>query len=132
MPLMQTVMLTIYPPEKRGSAMGMFGLVIAFAPAIGPTILRLYYRSLYVAIFVLYRFADHCINLDICNHLYEKCHFTASDARGHGFDYFLHVRVGRLIVWLQHSGTNGMGQYFGAHFHWHRSSNLSRIHLEAV
>lgn len=38
MPLMQTVMLTIYPPEKRGSAMGMFGLVIAFAPAIGPTL----------------------------------------------------------------------------------------------
>lgn len=38
MPLMQTVMLSIYPPEKRGSAMGMFGLVIAFAPAIGPTL----------------------------------------------------------------------------------------------
>lgn len=38
MPLMQTVMMTIYPPEKRGSAMGMAGLVIAFAPAIGPTL----------------------------------------------------------------------------------------------
>jgi len=38
MPLMQTVMLSIYPPEKRGSAMGMFGLVIAFAPAVGPTL----------------------------------------------------------------------------------------------
>lgn len=38
MPLMQTVMLTIYPPEKRGTAMGMSGLVIGFAPAIGPTL----------------------------------------------------------------------------------------------
>ncbi|WP_143588904.1 MDR family MFS transporter [Terribacillus halophilus] len=38
MPLMQTVFLTIFPPEKRGTAMGMFGLVIAFAPAIGPTL----------------------------------------------------------------------------------------------
>jgi EmrB/QacA subfamily drug resistance transporter len=38
MPLMQTVMLTIYPPEKRGAAMGMSGLVIGFAPAIGPTL----------------------------------------------------------------------------------------------
>ena len=38
MPLMQTVFLIIFPKEKRGTAMGMLGLVIAFAPAIGPTL----------------------------------------------------------------------------------------------
>ncbi|GEN85762.1 DHA2 family efflux MFS transporter permease subunit [Oceanobacillus sojae] len=38
MPLMQTILILIYPKEKRGSAMGMFGLVISFAPAIGPTL----------------------------------------------------------------------------------------------
>lgn len=38
MPLMQTVLLTIYPLEKRGAAMGMSGLVIGFAPAIGPSL----------------------------------------------------------------------------------------------
>lgn len=38
MPLMQTIMFLIYPVERRGTAMGMFGLVIAFAPAIGPTL----------------------------------------------------------------------------------------------
>lgn len=38
MPLMQNVMLTIYPPEQRGSAMGINGLVIGLAPAIGPTL----------------------------------------------------------------------------------------------
>ncbi|MFD2208273.1 MDR family MFS transporter [Virgibacillus halophilus] len=38
MPLMQTVFFLIFPKEKRGTAMGMFGLVIAFAPAIGPTL----------------------------------------------------------------------------------------------
>ncbi|WYP28151.1 MDR family MFS transporter [Alkalihalobacillus sp. FSL W8-0930] len=38
MPLMQTVLLLIFPVEKRGSAMGMVGLVISFAPAIGPTL----------------------------------------------------------------------------------------------
>ncbi|HEX7064944.1 MAG TPA: MDR family MFS transporter [Bacillales bacterium] len=37
-PLMQTVFLLIFPVEKRGAAMGMVGLVIAFAPAIGPTL----------------------------------------------------------------------------------------------
>lgn len=38
LPLMMTVFLTIFPIEKRGSAMGMAGLVIIFAPAIGPTL----------------------------------------------------------------------------------------------
>ncbi|MEI3598210.1 MULTISPECIES: MDR family MFS transporter [unclassified Oceanobacillus] len=38
MPLMQTILMLIFPIEKRGTAMGMFGLVIAFAPAIGPSL----------------------------------------------------------------------------------------------
>lgn len=38
MPLMQTIFLLIFPPDRRGAAMGMVGLVIAFAPAIGPTL----------------------------------------------------------------------------------------------
>lgn len=38
MPLLMTVFLTIYPPEKRGAAMGLFGVAILFAPAIGPTL----------------------------------------------------------------------------------------------
>ena len=38
MPLGMTVLLVTFPIEKRGAAMGIFGLVIAFAPAIGPTV----------------------------------------------------------------------------------------------
>ncbi|MBT2569992.1 DHA2 family efflux MFS transporter permease subunit [Planococcus sp. ISL-110] len=38
MPLTQTVLFIIFPVEKRGQAMGLFGLVISFAPAIGPTL----------------------------------------------------------------------------------------------
>ncbi|WP_249870781.1 DHA2 family efflux MFS transporter permease subunit [Oceanobacillus saliphilus] len=38
MPLMQTILMSLYPPEKRGAAMGMAGLVTGFAPAIGPTL----------------------------------------------------------------------------------------------
>lgn len=38
MPLLTNVILTIFPPNKRGAAMGMVGLAIIFAPAIGPTI----------------------------------------------------------------------------------------------
>ena len=38
MPLLQNIMLTIFPPKKRGSAMGMAGIVIGLAPALGPTL----------------------------------------------------------------------------------------------
>jgi EmrB/QacA subfamily drug resistance transporter len=38
MPLMTNVFLTIFPPEKRGGAMGLMGVAMIFAPAIGPTL----------------------------------------------------------------------------------------------
>lgn len=38
MPLMQTILFAIFPVHKRGTVMGTFGLVIAFAPAIGPSL----------------------------------------------------------------------------------------------
>jgi len=38
MPLMTIVFLTIFPIEQRGKAMGMMGLAMIFAPAIGPTL----------------------------------------------------------------------------------------------
>lgn len=38
MPLMQVVMVNIFPAESRGTAMGLNGIVIGLAPAIGPTL----------------------------------------------------------------------------------------------
>lgn len=38
MPLLMNVLLTSFPIEKRGGAMGILGLVMIFAPAIGPTL----------------------------------------------------------------------------------------------
>lgn len=38
MPLLMNVMLVAFPIEKRGTAMGTFGLVMFVAPAIGPTL----------------------------------------------------------------------------------------------
>ncbi|MBB6446996.1 DHA2 family efflux MFS transporter permease subunit [Bacillus benzoevorans] len=38
MPVLMNVMLVSFPIEKRGTAMGVFGLIIMFAPAIGPTL----------------------------------------------------------------------------------------------
>ncbi|RUS46506.1 DHA2 family efflux MFS transporter permease subunit [Cohnella sp. AR92] len=38
MPLMSIVVLTIFKVEERGKAMGMMGVAMIFAPAVGPTL----------------------------------------------------------------------------------------------
>ncbi|RIP37391.1 DHA2 family efflux MFS transporter permease subunit [Staphylococcus gallinarum] len=38
MPLGTNVFMTIFPPERRGAAMGMLGIAMILAPAIGPTL----------------------------------------------------------------------------------------------
>ncbi|WP_067724882.1 DHA2 family efflux MFS transporter permease subunit [Oceanobacillus damuensis] len=57
-PLMMTIFLLIFPIERRGSAMGMVGLVIGFAPALGPVISgwlveQYHWRSLFFLVFPL-------------------------------------------------------------------------------
>lgn len=37
MPLVMTELMLMFPVERRGTAMGIYGLVIGFAPALGPT-----------------------------------------------------------------------------------------------
>ena len=46
MPVLMNTILLLYPPEKRGAAMGSIGLVIMFAPAIGPTLSGLILETL--------------------------------------------------------------------------------------
>ena len=38
MPMVITIIMLTFPREKRGSAMGVVGLIISFAPAIGPSV----------------------------------------------------------------------------------------------
>ncbi|QHS24145.1 multidrug efflux MFS transporter [Virgibacillus sp. MSP4-1] len=61
-PLMQTIMFLLYPKEKRGAAMGLAGLVINVAPAIGPPISGLMINYFeWRALFVLILFVAACI-----------------------------------------------------------------------
>ncbi|WP_168119579.1 DHA2 family efflux MFS transporter permease subunit [Paenibacillus sp. HB172176] len=46
LPVLMNTILIIFPPENRGAAMGMIGLVIMSAPAIGPTLSGLIVDSL--------------------------------------------------------------------------------------
>ena len=54
----QVVLLTIYPPEKRGTVMGWYGLSVGAAPVIAPTIAgvlvdTLGWRTIFVIAFVV-------------------------------------------------------------------------------
>ena len=46
LPLMFNTILMIVPPQNRGRIMGIIGLVIMFAPAVGPTLSGLILKSL--------------------------------------------------------------------------------------
>ena len=46
LPLMFNTILMIIPPYKRGKVMGVIGLVIMFAPAVGPTLSGLILKNL--------------------------------------------------------------------------------------
>lgn len=58
MPMVMTVILLVIPREKRGQAMGIIGLIIGFAPAIGPSVAGLLvdsvgWRALFIIVTVL-------------------------------------------------------------------------------
>uniref|UniRef100_A0A7C9K9M5 DHA2 family efflux MFS transporter permease subunit n=1 Tax=Muribaculaceae bacterium Z82 TaxID=2304548 RepID=A0A7C9K9M5_9BACT len=58
MPMVMTVILLVFPREKRGTAMGVIGLIIGFAPAVGPSIAGLLvdsvgWRALFAIVTVL-------------------------------------------------------------------------------
>ena len=58
MPMVFTVILLIFPRERRGAAMGVIGLIIGFAPAVGPSLAGLLvdsvgWRALFALVTVL-------------------------------------------------------------------------------
>ncbi len=71
MPLLMNVILTLFPPEKRGAAMGMVGFAIIFAPAIGPTLAG-YIMENYEWEMMFYGMIPLAVLVIICGHIYLK------------------------------------------------------------
>ncbi|MEC2077492.1 DHA2 family efflux MFS transporter permease subunit [Metabacillus fastidiosus] len=71
MPLLINVILTLFPPEKRGAAMGMVGFAIIFAPAIGPTLAG-YIMENYEWEMMFYGMIPLAVLVIICGHIYLK------------------------------------------------------------
>ena len=63
MPLGSNVIVTIFPPEKRGVAMGTMGIAMILAPAIGPTLSGYIVQKLSLERYVLwYVLPRNCCN----------------------------------------------------------------------
>ena len=58
LPLMQTVFLMIFPINKRGAAIELVGLVMSFAPAIGPALSGWVTSHYYFETFIFYHFTN--------------------------------------------------------------------------
>lgn len=58
-PLITNVIFTLFPPERRGFAMGIFGIAMNFAPAVGPTLSGwvVQYHSWRVLFFIVFPIA---------------------------------------------------------------------------
>ena len=62
MPMVFTLILLVFPREKRGSAMGIVGLVIAFAPAVGPSLSGVLVDTVgWRALFIIVAVAAICV-----------------------------------------------------------------------
>lgn len=71
LPLLMNVILTLFPPEKRGAAMGMVGFAVIFAPAIGPTLAG-YILENYAWQTMFYGMIPFAILVVICGFIYLK------------------------------------------------------------
>ncbi len=71
MPLLMNVVLSLFPPQKRGTAMGTVGLAIIFAPAIGPSLTG-YVVDLYPWQALFYGLIPFIVIIIICGFIFLK------------------------------------------------------------
>lgn len=132
LPVLMNTMMLIFPPERRGSAMGIIGLVVMFAPAIGPTLSGLiidtlswrwlFYLVIPIAVFSMLFTATYLINV--------------SDVTKPKVDYLsisiiLH-RFRRICVRVQHNNCELLLGNSSAGVAYCRGYRSSLIHLAAA
>lgn len=107
MPLLTNVVLSLFPPEKRGSAMGLVGLAIIFAPAIGPTLAG-YVLETFPWQAMFYGMIPFAIIVIICGFIYLKN--VSETVRSHVdmISVILStIAFGALIYGFSEAGNNG-------------------------
>lgn len=107
MPLLMNVILTLYPPEKRGAAMGMVGLAVIFAPAIGPTLAG-YILEHYRWETMFYGMIPLTVIIIICGFIYLRNVTTRSYSKLDLFSVALStIGFGTLLYGFSRAGSEG-------------------------
>jgi len=109
MPMSITLLYSEFPPEERGAAMGMLGIPILIAPALGPTL------GGYLVTYWSWQWVFY-INLPIgiMGFFIALTYLRESrPQRGASFDFigffFVSVGLGSLLYALDDAGTDGWG-----------------------
>ncbi|WP_421378185.1 DHA2 family efflux MFS transporter permease subunit [Bacillus salacetis] len=109
MPLLMNVVLSLFPPEKRGTAMGTVGLAIIFAPAIGPTLAG-YVLDVYPWQTLFYGMIPFIVIIIICGFIFLK---NVSDTTMSKIDIISlilsTVGFGALLYGFSEAGSDGWG-----------------------
>lgn len=109
MPLTMNIFLTIFPPEARGRAMGILGLGMIFAPAVGPTlagwIVTDYSWRILFFIMVPIGVIDIVLALRYLRDIGER-HYPKADFYGILTSV---VGFGALLYGFSEAGNNGWG-----------------------
>ncbi|MCR2805731.1 DHA2 family efflux MFS transporter permease subunit [Paenibacillus soyae] len=107
MPLLMNVILTIFPPAKRGAAMGMVGLAIIFAPAIGP-VLAGYILESYAWETMFYGMIPFTLIVIVCGFIYLKNISETIAAKVDVLSVILStVGFGALLYGFSRAGSEG-------------------------
>ncbi len=107
MPLLMNVVLSLYPPEKRGTAMGTVGLAIIFAPAIGPTLAG-YVLDVYPWQTLFYGMIPFILLIILCGFIFLKNVSDTSMSRIDVISLILStVGFGALLYGFSEAGSAG-------------------------
>lgn len=109
MPLGSNVFMTIFPPEKRGAAMGTLGIAFILAPAIGPTLSGWIVQNYHWNIMFYGMFAIGIISILLSFFWFKIYQQTSNPKPDVGGIVFSTLGFGLLLYGFSEAGNEGWG-----------------------
>ncbi|AWI43844.1 multidrug MFS transporter [Staphylococcus nepalensis] len=109
MPLGTNVFMTIFPPEKRGAAMGTLGIAMILAPAIGPTLSGYIVENYHWNIMFYGMFIVGLISLAVAYIWFRVYQVTTNPKADVPGIIFSTIGFGALLYGFSEAGNNSWG-----------------------
>jgi EmrB/QacA subfamily drug resistance transporter len=111
MPLLMNVVLKLYPPEKRGTAMGTVGFAIIFAPAIGPTLTG-YVLDVFPWQTLFYGMIPFILIIILCGFIFLRNVSETIESKMDMISLILStIGFGALLYGFSEAGSEGWGSF---------------------